>query len=202
MSPLFNFITTLFSLLTLIADIGILLLVVWLGIWYVGWRMRAQSHGVGTAANARAAEPFRPLVSWVGANAVGLGLIVSTLAVLGSLFFSNVVGFVPCELCWWQRIFIYPQVIIFFMALMYERRGKPLGPVFSISGVLSVATFLISAFQYYGATFNAGALAACNITGVSCAKTYFVDFGYVTIPIMSLTTAALLLAIVMARRFK
>ena len=153
------------------------------------------------AVDARVVEPFRPLVRWVSVNAVGIGLIVSVLAVVGSLFFSNVVGFAPCELCWWQRICIYPQVVIFALAFFYECRGKALGPVFSISGVLSLIAFAIGAVQYYSATFNTSILAACSATGVSCTKTYFVQFGYITIPMMSVTLAAILLSIVAARRF-
>lgn len=196
MPPILYFITTLFSLGTLIVDIALVLLLV----WYVLWRLVGGRDGGDSGVHTRG--PFQPIVTWVGTNAVCLGLMVSALAVAGSLFFSNIVGFTPCELCWWQRIFIYPQVVIFALAAVYDRRGKPLGPVFSISGVLSLVSFLISAFQYYGATFNASALAACSATGVSCAKTYFVEFGYVTIPVMSLTVSVLLLGIVFARRFR
>src|SRR3989344_2964673 len=43
-------------------------------------------------------------------------------AVVGSLIYSDIVGFPPCELCWWQRIFMYPQLII--LALAWHRKDK------------------------------------------------------------------------------
>ena len=42
----------------------------------------------------------------------------SLIAVLGSLYYSEIVGYIPCELCWIQRIFMYPLVIIFGVALI------------------------------------------------------------------------------------
>ncbi|KPC98964.1 Disulfide bond formation protein C [Geobacillus sp. BCO2] len=42
----------------------------------------------------------------------------SLIATLGSLYFSEVLGFIPCDLCWFQRIFMYPQVIILGIAIV------------------------------------------------------------------------------------
>src|SRR3989338_8612975 len=61
------------------------------------------------------------LANWVSKNALPLTFIVSLTAVLGSLFYSEIIGFEPCVLCWWQRIFLYPIVIIAGTALW---RGK------------------------------------------------------------------------------
>jgi hypothetical protein len=44
-------------------------------------------------------------------------------AVVGSLVYSQIVGFPPCDLCWWQRIFMYPQVIILFVAMRRKTNG-------------------------------------------------------------------------------
>ena len=50
--------------------------------------------------------------------------VTASIATLGSLFFSDIMQFVPCTMCWYQRIFMYPLVIIFLIALLYpdERR--------------------------------------------------------------------------------
>ncbi len=175
-----SFITALLSFGTLVADVALALGV----IWFIIDR-----------------NSLRPLLHWVGNNALELGLIAAALATLGSLFFSNVVGYAPCELCWWQRIFLYPQVVLFAVALVYRIKNKPLGPTFSVSGVLSLLSLGIGLFQYYGATWNPSALAGCAATGVSCAKTYFTEFGFVTMPVMAVTIALLLLAIVASRRY-
>src|SRR5690625_7664860 len=42
----------------------------------------------------------------------------SLLAVFGSLFYSEVIGYIPCELCWYQRILMYPLIIIYGTALI------------------------------------------------------------------------------------
>ena len=113
---------------------------------------------------------------------------MSLSALVASLFYSNVIGFDPCELCWWQRIFIYPQIVIFGIALYNERRHNIQdNMVFVYSLALSFCGAVIALFQYYGQFFDPDLLSLCTKTGASCAKLYFVSFGYITIPLMSLT---------------
>ena len=54
---------------------------------------------------------------------VFFAFIVSLVATLGSLFFSEVMQFIPCSLCWYQRIFMYPLVFIFLINLLYPDRS-------------------------------------------------------------------------------
>lgn len=49
--------------------------------------------------------------------------IVSMIATLGSLFFSEILGFIPCELCWYQRIMMYPLCIILGIATFYNEKN-------------------------------------------------------------------------------
>src|SRR3989344_3289261 len=56
-------------------------------------------------------------VLFIGKHSLVLGFLVSLTAVAGSLFYSEIMGFEACILCWWQRIFIYPTVFIFAVAL-------------------------------------------------------------------------------------
>lgn len=61
----------------------------------------------------------------------------SVAAVLGSLFFSEVLGYVPCELCWFQRILMYPLVIIYGTSLIKKDVSIALpGLVLSSIGVV------------------------------------------------------------------
>lgn len=127
-------------------------------------------------------------------NAYLLGFVVSFGALVSSMFYSNVIGFDPCELCWWQRVFIYPQAVLFAVALYNQRVNKIRDDlVFVYSFVLSLFGALIAIFQYYGQMFNPDILAACESQGASCSKLYFVSFGYITIPMMSLTAYAILI---------
>ena len=118
---------------------------------------------------------------WVGKNALVLGFLVSLAAVSGSLFYSVVIGFEPCLLCWWQRIAIFPLLVLFFVALFYKDRG-----VFRYALPLSVIGALIAIYNLY--VQSGGSLAVCD--GVnSCDRLYVLALGYVTIPAMSLSIA-------------
>jgi disulfide bond formation protein DsbB len=136
---------------------------------------------------------------FIARNALWLGFLVSAAGVLVSLFYSQIVGFAPCDLCWWSRIFIYPQSLIFLVAIIRRRKDKEYKSVFAESAVLSVLGLLVAAYQYYGSTFDPGVL-SCSASAVSCSKIYFTAFGYVTLPMMALTGFMLLLAIVVARK--
>jgi len=134
-------------------------------------------------------------------NAFLLGFIISFVALISSLFYSNVIGFTPCELCWWQRIFLYPQVILFGIAWYNEKVHKVEDDVvFLYSFIFSLIGGAIGVFQYYGQMFNPNALALCGIAGDSCARIFFISFGYITIPMMSLTAYAVLILLYFFRR--
>jgi disulfide bond formation protein DsbB len=49
------------------------------------------------------------------------GTLVAAVATVGSLFFSEVLGLVPCELCWYQRVFMYPLVPVLGFAAVENR---------------------------------------------------------------------------------
>lgn len=114
------------------------------------------------------------------------GFVIALSSTMLSLFYSNVVGFPPCELCWINRIFIYPQVILFGMELYKRDRA-----IIDQSLVLAIFSALTSIFHVY--VENGGAASLACATGgpatVSCATLYVYEFGYITIPVMALTTA-------------
>ena len=67
---------------------------------------------------------------------------ISTLAALGSLFFSEVMEFAPCSLCWYQRIFMYPLVIVLSVGLFPVDRGAVrFGLSLAIGGWLAFGRF-------------------------------------------------------------
>lgn len=117
-------------------------------------------------------------LSLVHKNSLYAGLLFSMLATAGSLFMSEMAGFVPCELCWYQRVFMYPQAFIFLLA-MYYRDSK----VFLYSLFLSSIGLLIAlwhVFIEYQPKFE-----TCSETSISCSSIQFQAFGFVTIPFMS-----------------
>ncbi len=137
---------------------------------------------------------------FISQNIVVIGLVLSIGAFLGSLFYSNIIGFIPCELCWWQRIFIYPQVILFAVALYYKKAKLSIESLLTTSIVMSCIGGAIALYHSYGQLIDSSVLPACEVQGVSCSKLYFLTFGYITIPTMSLTLFLLLLFVVLIHK--
>ncbi len=110
-----------------------------------------------------------------------INFLNSLMGSLGSLYFSEVMRFPPCALCWYQRIFLYPLVFIFGVALFTEDSGYR-----KYAFPLALIGFLISIYHnllYFG--FITEALAPCT-QGVSCSSKQLQLFGFVTIPLLSL----------------
>ena len=71
---------------------------------------------------------------------LGVGTLVAVVATAGSLYFSLGLGLVPCELCWYQRILMYPLVLVLGVAaLENRRRGFLTALPLSILGVVVAA---------------------------------------------------------------
>lgn len=105
--------------------------------------------------------------------------------IIGSLFYSQVVGYQPCDLCWWQRIFLYPQIIILGIALFKKEN------IASYIKTLSIVGLVISG---YHSLLQMGLVPSviCGATSVSCVQRYFINFGYITLPLMGFTAFLLL----------
>jgi disulfide bond formation protein DsbB len=137
---------------------------------------------------------FDDLFAWIAPHAVRGAFIVASAGVILSLYYSDIVGYAPCALCWWQRIFLYPQIAILGVALFKNDRDIIMpGIILSGFGIVFAAynTFL----QFGGTPF-----VPCGADAVSCAQRYFLEFGYVTIPTMSLTAFAFILTLLLVRR--
>lgn len=112
---------------------------------------------------------------------------VALVATLGSLFFSEVLKYPPCVLCWYQRICMYPLVAVFGVALW---TGEKSYPKFALP--LVVIGFLIAGYHnllYYHLIPES--ITPCQ-QGVSCTSRQVEYLGFVTIPLMSLTAFFLL----------
>lgn len=166
-------ITSLFVWGTLVADI---LLVVFLVFFFVRNTV------------------FDRITGWVGKHALGLSCGVALGAVVGSLVYSEVVGFEPCVLCWIQRVCIYPQALFFGLALWWKERA-----ILAYGFVLSVIGAVVALYHTY-TQLGGRSLTPCTSTGGACAKIYVLEFGYITIPTMALTVFALLIVMYLAAR--
>lgn len=135
---------------------------------------------------ARGSAPAHPLLAWVSAHALWLMLIVALTAMGGSLFLSDIAGWTPCKLCWYQRILMYPQV--FLLALALWKKDRTIAPYILLLSALGAAVALWHWGEQVSATLWPEAVdpnAPCDITGTSCRTTYTFRFGYITIPMMA-----------------
>jgi disulfide bond formation protein DsbB len=106
--------------------------------------------------------------------------LIACVSTLGSLFFSEVMGFAPCVLCWYQRICMYPLVILLPLALFpFDRNIVRYALPLSVLGVLIALFHLLLV-----AGFIPESIKPC-VQGVPCSEVQIEWFGFVTIPLLS-----------------
>lgn len=133
---------------------------------------------------------YKWIVHFLQEHYLFLGFLIALTATFGSLFYSEIMGYVPCKLCWYQRIFMYPQVIIFLIAL----KSKNNMSIVWNSLILSLVGGLIAGYHYLmqiGVVSEIG----CDVIGysVKCSEFFSLAYGFITIPMMSLTAFVLLI---------
>ena len=131
-------------------------------------------------------KAIKQIVQFFSENALSFAFLISVGVTLGSLYLSEIAHFVPCKLCWFQRIFMYPQVLLLGVASVKNDFGikKYIIP-------MSVVGFLIAVYQYI--LQMSPIPLPCTDEIASCAVKEFVEFGYITIPMMSLTAFLLII---------
>jgi disulfide bond formation protein DsbB len=127
-------------------------------------------------------------------NALYLALVQAIIAVLGSLYFSNILMLPPCVLCWYQRIAMFPLFLTLIVGILTKDKNTPLF-------VLPPAVFgwiiaLYHCLLYY--KIIPDTLAPCS-TGVSCTTRYVEYFGFVTIPLLSFIAFSVILTLMIIR---
>ena len=115
--------------------------------------------------------------------------LASLLAMLGSLFFSEVMRLPPCVLCWYQRIFMYPLVMVTTIGLLWRDPGA-----LRYAWPLAVGGLVIAVYHnllYYHLIPES--ITPCT-TGVSCTDRQIEWLGFITIPLLSLAAFTLITA--------
>lgn len=125
--------------------------------------------------------------SFIENYALYLAWVVSLAATLGSLYFSEIREFVPCQLCWIQRIFIYPLTILLGIAAFTNdvRMRLYILPLTLIGGTISLYHYLVQKVPGFAD------IKPC-VQGVPCNIQYINWFGFVTIPFLALTAFTLI----------
>ena len=130
-------------------------------------------------------------------NLLFLGWLIAAVSTLGSLFFSNVMDFAPCILCWYQRICLFPLVLILAVGLFPFDKS-----VVKYALPLAIVGWLVA---FYHSLLYAGvipeSIQPCS-QGVSCTEEYIELFGFVSIPMLSLLafSAIITLLLIVKRR--
>jgi disulfide bond formation protein DsbB len=107
-------------------------------------------------------------------------------ATLGSLYYSEIAGFVPCTLCWYQRILMYPLSLILLIAILKQDEG-----VFDYVLPFSVLGLGVSTYHYLIQLGVIGHSAACTV-GIPCGLRWVNYLDFVTIPLLALIAFAII----------
>lgn len=128
-------------------------------------------------------------------NSHYFAFLVALVAMLGSLFFSEVLHFPPCVLCWYQRICMYP--IVGLLAIGIYFRDKYVYRYVLLLSSIGIVISLYHNLLYY--KILPESVAPCT-AGVSCTTKFIEYFGFVTIPFLSGTAFALVIIFMLLYR--
>jgi disulfide bond formation protein DsbB len=161
----YNTLLAMLSLVALTAAVGL-----------IGYRMVA------------GAEAARNLL---GGPAIWMAWTVAAVATAGSLIYSEVIHFVPCQLCWFQRIAMYPMAVVLLVgAIRREAVVRYYALPLAVGGALtSIWHYLIQVFP----SLEGGSCDPVN----PCSSRYVEVFGFVSIPFMA-GTGFIVIAVLLA----
>jgi disulfide bond formation protein DsbB len=149
----------------------------------------AARRGVGVAAFAARARAA------IARDALTAAWVVATVCTAGSLYLSEVADFPPCDLCWYQRIAMYPLVVVLGIAAL--RRDVDVWryvlPLVAIGAAISI-------YHYQLERFPEQSSLSCSVS-VPCTTVWIWRFHYISIPFMALSGfAAIATLVLLARR--
>jgi disulfide bond formation protein DsbB len=148
---------------------------------------------LATLAGGGARDAYERVAAAIEPNAAGLAWAVAFLATTGSLYFSEVAGYEPCLLCWYQRIAMYPQLVILGVA---AARREVAGRVYA--AVLAGIGALIAAYHVlleWVPSLDSGACDPDN----PCTLIWFRVFGVFSLPTLALVAFLLILTLLTIR---
>jgi disulfide bond formation protein DsbB len=175
--PGFEVATNFFLVLTLVADAlvaGAMLL------------------GLACLVSSRARRVWIAIATAIGVQAVLVAWIVALVTTAGSLYYSEHLGFIPCELCWYQRIAMYPLVVV--LGVGWFRRDRNVWitvlPFVVIGAPLSLYHWLVERVPAFAESSSCSLVAPCSAP-------YFEKLGFITLAWMCMSSF-LLIGVLMA----
>ena len=132
----------------------------------------------------------------ISENSILLAWSIASLATLGSLFYSEVSKFIPCTYCWYERILMYPLVLILGIGVIKKDENA-----WMYGAPLSVTGIIVSIYHYQLQMFPDQNSFSCS-GEVSCAGKWISEFGFVTMPFMAFSTFLLISVLLLVSRNK
>lgn len=136
---------------------------------------------------------YREIAAFIEPNAVGMAFWVALLATVGSLYFSEVAHFDPCRLCWYQRIAMYPLVVVLGIAAVRRDAGVGIYAR-ALAGIGALIALYHVALEWIPA-LDTG---ACG-TGPACSVIWFRVFEFISLPTLALVAFLLILTLLSVR---
>jgi disulfide bond formation protein DsbB len=168
--------------LALLALLGQVALVLLVALWLLARVSPRMANGLLAVREALAGRELT--LAW----------IVAVTATAGSLYFSEVEDFPPCELCWYQRIFMYPLVLVLGIAALRRETG-----VVRYALPLVGAGAAVSVYHYQLELFPEQESGFCTAS-VPCTTRWIWELGYTSIAMLALTAFALIGALLVLAR--
>lgn len=149
---------------------------------------------VGARTSSALTRARERVVAEVGPQALGLGAAVAAVCTAGSLYLSEIAGFPPCRLCWYQRGAMYPLVLLLGVAAVTRfHRIRPFAAALAALGAcVSIYHLLVERYPSLES-------ASCDPEN-PCSIIWVRRFGHLTIPAMALSGFALVLALLALAR--
>lgn len=128
------------------------------------------------------------MLLWLKKNVLYIAWAQALVATLGSLYFSEILHWAPCVLCWWQRIMMYPLVFIIAVGILRKTQDIEYFVLpFAFTG------FAITVYHnllQYGILSET--LAPC-VANIPCITNHYIGFGFITIPFLTLVAFAIII---------
>ena len=159
-----------------VAALAGLLVLFWFGLMYVA-----------SLVSDNVAESYGRIRARLTPLALTAAWGVALLATVGSLYFSETANYTPCTLCWYQRIAMYPLVLILGIAMV--RRDTAVR-IYAIPMALVGAA--ISSYHYLLEWFPEIDTGACSAV-IPCTQVWFREFGFVSMPLLALIAFGLII---------
>jgi hypothetical protein len=170
----------IFTALTLLANVALLGLVAVGVAWLLGGGARAGA---------------RRVVDRVGPASRPMALVVAVVTTLGSLYYSEIAGYLPCELCWYQRICMYPLAAILAVGVLRKDRAVfwYAAPFVAVGAPLALYHWLVERVPSLAES------SSCSVF-VPCSVPYFEELGYVTLAFMDMSAFLVIGALLLLGR--